>query len=62
MKKVLKVKVDRSKVVFENLPEALDFMSALEIPVSDSNPSEEEMLEEAFNRMSEFSDYGDYEQ
>lgn len=62
MKKVLKVKVDRSKVVFENLPEALDFMSALQIPVTEDNPTEEEMLQEAFERLSEFSDSGDFEQ
>lgn len=60
MKKVLKVRVDRQKVVFDNLPEALDFMSALEIPVSETNPTEEEMLEEAFERLLEFS--GEIEQ
>lgn len=57
--KVLKIRHDGKKVVFENIVEAMDFLDSLEIPPKDKKDaiSEEEMSEEDFNNLKEFDGF-----
>lgn len=54
MKKVLKVRVNGQKVVFENLPEAMEFLDELELSGYEAQMTEEEMSEQDYGDLNEF--------
>jgi hypothetical protein len=51
MKKVLKVRYDGGKVVFDNLAEAMDFLNDLEINAYEAKMTEEDMSEEDYEKL-----------
>ena len=52
MKKVLKVRIkDNGKVIFENLPEALDFLKDLQLAPTSEVLAEDKPSEEEFEKL-----------